>query len=147
MHFEGSVDIQASREKVWKFLTDADFVGQCAPGIKSIQVIVPNQKYQAVTAVGFGTVVTEFRTDVEFVELQPLDRAKVKAHGVAQGSAVDAVSEMLLSDGPAGKTTLHWTADIAVVGTIASLAARLMGPVTKKLSNLFFDCVKARLEA
>jgi carbon monoxide dehydrogenase subunit G len=109
-------------------------------------VVVPNQKYQAVAAIGFGSVSAEFRTDVEFVEIVQNDRAKVKAHGNAPGSAVDAVSEMFVTDGENGTTDLKWTADISVVGTIASVAARLMGPVTKKLTGMFFECVKGKIE-
>ena len=146
MYFEGTVNINAPREKVYQFLTDANFVAQCAPGVKEMVVIVPNEKYQAVAVVGLGSVTAEFRTDVEFLEFVPVDRAKVKAHGNAPGSAVDAVSEMFLSDGENGTTDLKWTADIAVVGTIASVAARLMGPVTKKLTGMFFECVKSKIE-
>lgn len=146
MYFEGTVNINAPREQVFKFLTDADFVAQCAPGVKEMLVIVPKEKYQAVAAVGFGSVVAEFRTDVEFLEMIPHDRAKVKAHGNAPGSAVDAISEMFLTDGLNGTTDLQWTADIAVVGSIASIAARLMGPVTKKLTGMFFECVKGKIE-
>ena len=146
MYFEGTVNINAPREKVYKFLTDPNFVAQCAPGVKEMAVIVPNEKYQAVAVVGFGSVSAEFRTDVEFLEFVPIDRAKVKAHGNAPGSAVDAISEMFLSDSENGTTDLKWTADIAVVGTIASVAARLMGPVTKKLTGMFFECVKSKIE-
>jgi carbon monoxide dehydrogenase subunit G len=54
---------------------------------------------------------------------------------------------MALSDGENGTTDLKWTADITIVGTIASLASRLMSPVTKKMTGIFFDCVKAKIEA
>jgi len=144
--FEGIVNINASRDKVWAFLTDPDFVSQCAPGLKSMEVVEPDKKFKAVAAVGFGTVKVTFTNEVEFLELDKPNRAKVKAHGTAPGSAVDAVSEMLLSDGEAGTTDLKWTADITVVGTIASLASRLMSGVTKKLTGEFFECVRSRIE-
>jgi carbon monoxide dehydrogenase subunit G len=41
---------------------------------------------------------------------------------------------------------MKWTANVVVVGTIASLAARLMGSVSKKLTAEFFSCVKKRIE-
>ncbi len=146
MYFEGTVNINAPREQVFSQLTNADFVAQCAPGVKEMVEVVPNEKYQAVAVVGFGAVSTEFRTDVEFLELVPNDRAKIKAHGNAPGSAVDVMSEMAFADGANGTTDLKWTADIAVVGSIASLASRLMGPVTRKMTGMFFDCVKAKIE-
>ena len=147
MFIEGSVNINAPREQVWKSLTNADFVAQCAPGVKSMEVIVPDQKFQAVAVVGFGSVSSEFRTEVEFLELVEPDSAKIKAHGSAPGSAVDVIAVMNLSDGPDDTTELKWTADITIVGTIASLASRLMGPVTKKMTGIFFECVKERIEA
>jgi carbon monoxide dehydrogenase subunit G len=147
VYFEGSVLINAPREKIWKFLTDADFVAQCAPGVTSMNVIVPNEKYQAVATIGFGSVVAVFRTDVEFLELIPIDRAKVRAHGDAPGSSVDATSEMILANSTNGSTELKWNADIVVVGKIASVASRVMGSVTKKLTTSFFECVKRQIEA
>jgi carbon monoxide dehydrogenase subunit G len=41
---------------------------------------------------------------------------------------------------------LKWTADIVILGQLASLAARMMGPVTQKLAGEFFNEVKKRIE-
>lgn len=147
VYFEGTVLIKAPRDKIWKFLTDVDFVAQCAPGVTEMVVIVPNEKYQAVTTVGFGSIVSVFRTNVEFLELVPIDRAKVRAHGDTPGSAVDLVSEMILSHSMNGSTELKWTVDIVVVGKIAHIASRMMSSVTKKLTTKFFECVKRQIEA
>ncbi len=147
MYFEGTVLINAPRDKIWKFLTDADFVAQCAPGVKEMIIIVPNEKYQAIATIGFGSVAAVFRTDVEFLELVPIERAKVRAHGDAAGSAVDATSEMILSSSADGSTELKWTAEIVVVGKIASVASRMMGSITQKLTTKFFECVKRQIEA
>lgn len=147
MHFEGTVEIHAPREKVWKYLTNAEFVTQCAPGVKEMEVIVPNEKYFAVASVGLGSVVAVFKTNVEFHALKELEFARVRAHGDAPGSAVDASSEMTLSNGANGSTELKWTADIVVVGKIANIASRMLGSVTRKLTNSFFECAKRQIEA
>ena len=147
MQFKGSVAIDATREDVWAFLTDPHAVSKCAPGLQSMKVIEPNHKFRAIAAVGFGTVKATFTTDVEWLELDELNRAKMKAHGSAPGSAVDAIAEMQLSDGEGGTTLLDWSAEVTIVGTIASLASRLMSSVTKKLTSQFFDCVKRKIEA
>jgi len=147
VRFEGTLNIIAPREKVWKFLTDAEFVSRCAPGVKEMEVVIPEKKYLAVASVGFGSVVAVFKTDIEFQEFKELEFAKVRAHGTAPGSAVDATSEMLLTDGVDGSTDVKWTADIVIVGNIASIASRLMGSITKKLTHMFFDCVKKQIEA
>ena len=147
MHFEGSVAIRAPREKVWAFLTDPSAVSQCAPGLESMDIVEPDKKFQIVASVGFGSVKVTFKTDVEWLELQTPQHAKMKAHGTAPGSAVDATAEMLLIDGNDGATELKWATDVTIMGTIASLAARLMGSVTKKLVGAFFECVRKNVEA
>ena len=40
MRFEGTVDDQAApRDRVWAFVIDPNQVGQCGPGVESIEVI------------------------------------------------------------------------------------------------------------
>jgi carbon monoxide dehydrogenase subunit G len=146
MHFEGKLRVEAPRQRVWDFLTDPEGVSKCAPGLESLDVLEPGRKFRVVSAVGFGTIKARFTSDVEWTDLDPPNHAGMKAHGRAPGSAVDATSSMVLSDGEAGGTDLTWTADVTVVGTIASLAARLMGGVTQKLTGAFFDCVKRKIE-
>ena len=80
------------------------------------------------------------------MDLDPPNRARMKIHGTAPGSVVDGMSEMKLSDGANGSTILNWSSDITVIGTIASLAARLMGVVTQKLTDAFFECVRKKIE-
>lgn len=147
MKLEGTVTIQAPRERVWSFLTDPHQVSQCAPGVESVEVVIPDKSFRATASIGFGTVKARFTGDVEWLELDRPNRAKMKAHGKAPGSAADVVSEMTLGEAPNGATELRWTADVNVVGQIASLAARLMGTVSKKLTAVFFDCVRSKIEA
>src|SRR5215813_8926553 len=127
MHFEGTVSIQAPRAKVWDFLTDPQKVAGSAPGLEKLEIVEPGKKFRATTSIGFGSVKVRFVNDVEWVEMDAPSLARMKAHGTAPGSGVDAETSMTLTDGQGGATDLAWTADVQVVGTVASLAARLMG--------------------
>jgi carbon monoxide dehydrogenase subunit G len=146
MRFEGTLSIQAPRKKVWDYLTDPEKVSRSAPGLESLEIVEPGKKFRATTSIGFGSVKVRFVNDVEWVDLDPPNRAQMKAHGTAPGSGVDATTSMTLTDGQDGATDLAWTADVNVVGTVASLAARLMGGVTKKLTTAFFDSVRKQIE-
>ena len=147
MHFEGTVMIKAPRGVVWVFLTDPQMVAQCAPGVESVETLIPDQKFRATAAIGFGSVKARFVGDAEFLHLDPPNHATIKAHGNAPGSAADVTATMALSDGPDGTTQMSWTADVVILGTLASLAARLMAPITQKLTGEFFNCFKRRIEA
>jgi carbon monoxide dehydrogenase subunit G len=146
MKFEGTVPIQAPIEKAWVGLTDPNMVSSCAPGLQSMQIVVPDKQFKVIASVGFGAVKVTFDVDVEFVEKKEPNYASVKAHGKAPGSAVDVTSDMRLTSDSPTQTTLNWTADVAVVGTIAGLANRLMGGITKSLSGQFFNCIKTKIE-
>jgi len=145
MVLKGNVAIRAPRKKVWDFLTDPNQIGQCVPGVEKIEIVEPNKKYRGIVSIGLGGVKARFNGDVDVLELNEPDRARLKAHGTATGTAADLVSEMLLSD-EGGCTVVNWTADVNVSGQLASLAARLMVPVSQKLSEQFYNEVRMRIE-
>ena len=146
MLIKGEVTIRAPRKKVWDFLTDPDQIGQCAPGVEKIEMIEPLKRYRGIVSVGLGAVKARFSGEVEVMELEEPNYAKIKAHGSASGSVADAISEMRLADGPDGSTVLNWTADVTVSGQLASLASRLMVPVSQKLAQVFYEQVRKKIE-
>lgn len=147
MLLKGEVAIRAPRKKVWDFMTDPDQIGQCAPGVEKIEMIEPLKRYRGIVSIGLGSVKARFSGDVEILELDEPNYAKLKAHGSATGSVADAVSEMHLSDGPDGSTVVNWTADVTVAGQLASLASRLMVPVSQKLAQVFYEQVRKKIES
>jgi carbon monoxide dehydrogenase subunit G len=146
MQLKGDVTIHAPRKKVWDFMTDPNQIGQCAPGVEKIEMIEPLKKYRGIISIGFGAVKARFSGDVEVLELDEPNYARLKAHGSATGSVADAISEVHFSDGPEDSTNVHWKADVNVSGQLASLAARLMVPVSQKLASQFYDQVKKKIE-
>ncbi len=146
MQLKGEVTIRAPRKKVWDFLTDPKQIGQCAPGVEKIETIEEMKRYRGVMSVGLGSVKARFSGDVDVLELDEPNRAKLKAHGTATGSVADAVCEMTLSDVPNDATLVQWTADVNVSGQLASLVSRLMVPVSQKLAGMFYDEIRKRIE-
>ena len=146
MRFAGSVPIKASRGRVWAFVTDPDQVGPCGPGVESIEIIDATH-FKASAKIGIGFISARFVINMEFAELQPTDRARIKAHGQAPGSAVDATAEMHLSNGPEGTTVMDWNADVNISGTLASVGARMIEGTANKMIGQTFDCMRAKLEA
>ena len=145
MHFEGTVQINAPRDRVWAFVIDPNQVGQCGPGVESIEVI-DDTHFKATAKVGIGFISARFVVNMEMAEQQPPDRAVIKAHGQAPGSAVDATASMTLSDGTDGGTRMDWDADVAIAGSLASLGARLIEGTANKMIGQTFDCMKSKLE-
>lgn len=146
MHFEGTVQIAAPRDRVWTFVMDPNQVGQCGPGVETIEVIDETQ-FKASAKVGIGFISARFVLNMEFTEVTAPDAATIRAHGQAPGSAVDATAQMRLSDGDAGVTTMDWSADVTISGTLASVGARMIEGTADKMIGQTFDCMKSKLEA
>lgn len=144
MHFEGTVQIDAPRDKVWAFVIDPNQVGQCGPGVESIEVI-DDTHFKATAKVGVGFISARFNVNMEFAEVDAPNAATIKAHGQAPGSAVDADARMQLSDADGG-TRMDWAADVNIAGTIASVGARLIEGTANKMIGQTFDCIRTKLE-
>ena len=145
MHFAGTVEIKAPRDRVWAFVIDPNQVGSCGPGVESIEV-VDETRFRARARVGVGFISARFVVDLEMAEQVPPDRAVIRARGQAPGSAVDATASMALVDGPDGATMMDWVADVTIAGTIASVGARLIEGTANKMIGQTFDCMRAKLE-
>ena len=146
MLLKGDVAIRAPRKKVWDFLTDPKQIAQCVPGVEKVEELEPMKRYRGVVSIGLGTVKARFSGEVEILELDEPVFAKLKAHGSASGSVADALSEMRLSDGVENSTIVNWTANVNVSGQLASLASRLMVPVSQKLAQEFYERVRKKIE-
>ena len=146
MKFSGSVPIRAPRARVWAFVVDPEQVGQCGPGVESIE-IVDATHFKAIAKVGIGFISARFHVNLEMAEQEAPERAVIKAHGQAPGSAVDATAEMHLTDAQDGTTVMDWTADVAIAGSLASVGARLIEGTANKMIGQTFDCVRSKLEA
>lgn len=146
MQFKGTVVIAAPRDRVWAFLMDPDRVGTCGPGVESIE-IVDADHFRAKAKVGVGFISARFVVDMTVAQREEPDLAILKAHGQAPGSAVDATADMRLSGPAPGPTTMDWSADVMIAGTLASVGGRLIEGTANKMIGQTFDCIKAKLEA
>ena len=146
MRFEGTPEIAAPRDKVWSFVTDPTQVGQCGPGVESVEAI-DDRHFKAKAKVGVGFISARFNADGEMVIIAAPEHAEVKIHGQAPGSAADAVATMRLRHGDEGMTIMDWAAEVNISGTLASVGARLIEGTANKLIAQTFACMKTKLEA
>ena len=146
MHFEGTQQIKASQQAVFKFLLDPNKVAGCAPGFISMDILAPDH-FKPTLGVGIGAVKAKFTLDVQLQDIREPDHGEVKAHGVAAGSAVDLTAVVDLIPVSDSETTMNWVSDVIVSGTIASVGARLLEGTAHKQIAKFFDCFRQNLEA
>jgi carbon monoxide dehydrogenase subunit G len=145
MDFKGDVSIRAPQETVWAFLTDPHQVTQCAPGLQSVD-IVDDDRFKCVVRAGIGMIKGNFAFDIEWLERDAPNHARMRANGKIPGSAVAMDNVMSLEDDGNGGTMMHWSSNVRVSGTIAGVGARLMSGVADRMTRDVFSCVKSKLE-
>ena len=146
MRFEGTLDIGARRDRVWAFVTDPLQVSACGPDVQRVDVLDPTH-FKVVARAGVGPIRATFAMDVVFTELRSPEHAALRARGQAPGSAVEMTNTLDLAENGAARTTMRWTSDVVVSGTIASVGARFMQGAADKITQQVFACIKEKLEA
>jgi len=137
LDFAGAPEILAPREEVWARLTDPNFVAASAPGVESVEPVDPAH-FRVISGIGVGPLRVSFQLDVELSDVVPLERLRMTALGRASGSAVDTVSSVRLESLGKGRTRLNWAATTTISGTVASLGARLVEGIAKRLTEDFW---------
>lgn len=145
MQFSGTTEIQAPRANVWAFVVDPEQVGWCGPGVEAIEAVDATH-FKARAKVGIGPISARFAVNLELAEAVEPERAVIRASGNAPGSAVDARGEMVLSGPDDGPTTMTWSAEVQIMGSIASIGSRLIEGTANKLIGQAFGCMKSKLE-
>jgi carbon monoxide dehydrogenase subunit G len=146
MQFQGTVQIEAPRERVWAFVVDPNQVGTCGPGVESIEVTDADH-CRVKAKVGVGFISARFVVEMTMAERHEGELAVLKLHGQAPGSAVDATAKMALSGPADGPTMMDWSADVAISGTLASVGARMIEGTANRMIGQTFDCIRAKLTA
>ncbi len=145
MHFEGTFDVKAPRQKVWDFISVPNNVAKCLPDLQKLEVLAPD-RFKATVKAGVGFIKGTFNFEFAMLDMQPPTHAKLSGHGSGTGSTVDLETAIDLSDLPDGGTRMAWKADAKVGGLIASVGQRLLEGAAQKLVGNLFACLKKQLE-
>ncbi len=145
MKFEGTVETQASRQEVWRFLSDPAAVGQCLPGLQTLRPVVPGKQYRMELEVDLGFLQPTFELDVFLTSSTPDRQARLWLRGKGPDSHVGGSSYVVLNDLGGGRIELQWTFFIAAAGWITSLGEWLLANAFRRLSRGFVERVHQRL--
>lgn len=140
MHFEDSFVVNASPDRVWKFIsTPSEFI-KVIPDLQSHQ-IKDDKNFFVAFKMGLGmirgTVNMNFRID----QAEPGKHLRLVGKGTGLQSTADLTIDLYLSPQDEG-TMLRWSADLNVAGTIVGVGARFIEPVTKSKVKEIVEGVK-----
>ncbi|WP_298963060.1 carbon monoxide dehydrogenase subunit G [uncultured Roseibium sp.] len=138
MQMTDSQRIEASREKVWEALNDADVLKASIPGCEEL-IKHSDTELEAKVKLKVGPVKATFGGKVTLNDLDPPNGYKIEGEGSGgvAGFARGGATVRLEEDGP-DATILHYDVDAKVGGKLAQLGARLIDSTSKRLAGEFF---------
>lgn len=138
MKLDGEEIIPAAREVVWKALNDPAVLKQCIPGCKSITKL-SDTDMEATVTVALGPLKVNFSGKVKLSDLDPPNSYRISGQGNGgfAGSASGG-ADVRLETVPEG-TKLSYDVNSQVTGKLASMGARFIEPVSRKLAGQFFE--------
>ncbi len=145
MNFEGTFEVDATSERVFKAVMDPNEISSCIPGFKSLNVISP-EEYSVVVRVGLAFIKGDFNIKFKVVERDENRHAKLTGNGQGMGGTLDLDAIMDLSEA-SGKTKMDWKADAKVGGRLGSMGQRLIGGQAQKLIKELFDNLQKKLSS
>jgi len=138
MKLTGEEIIPAPRQMVWRALNDPDILRQSIPGCKEICKL-SDTEFEATVTVALGPLKVNFRGEVKLSKLDPPNSYRISGQGNGgfAGGASGGADVRLADEGEG--TKLSYDVDSQVTGKLASMGARLIEPVSRKLAAQFFE--------
>ena len=131
----GEFKIAASPSKVWDLLLDPNELADIVPGCESLEVL-GNNKFSGIAMLGVGPVKGRFVANIELKNLEKPVKATIlgSANGPLGSSRGSGTFKLIETR---GGTTLKYTYEIELSGTIAAVGGRLVRGASRQLIEIF----------
>jgi carbon monoxide dehydrogenase subunit G len=127
---EGTKDLHAPREVVWRVINDPAELAQLMPGVESFE-IEDDRHWKAKVKVPLGLGGLRMSIEFEKLEERPLEFASMNAKGTGVGALMNMTTSFTLS-GDGGSTSMAWEADVRIAGPVGSMGQRVLQPIVNQ---------------
>lgn len=138
MTMQGTIELNANRQTVWKKLNDPRTLQSCIPGCEELNLLSPTE-FEAVVVNKIGPVKVRFKGRValsdisEFVGYTISGSGDGGIAGFAKGAATVSLADQ------EEKTLLSYNVETQIGGKLAQLGQRLIDSTAKRLADQFFE--------
>ncbi len=147
MKIEGTHQIDAPRTRVYEALIDPEVLQRTIPGCESLQRTGENT-YAATMRTGVGTIKGVFNGTVKLEDLRSPEHFRMIVEGKGSPGFLKGSGDLDL-EAQGDATSVNYTGEVQVGGTIASVGQRMIQGTVKMMAAQFFTAlsVEARTEA
>ena len=141
MKLEGTHEVEATRERVYQSLVNADVLQRCIPGCERLERTGENT-FAATIRAGVGSIKGVFDGNVRLEDLREPEHFRIVVDGKGAPGFLKGSGDLdLQQDGAI--TKVKYAGDVQVGGTIASVGQRMIQGAAKMMAAQFFTSLGA----
>ncbi len=145
MEIKATYRFDASPERVFDAMIDPGVVAACLPGCEKLEP-TGEREYEAVLTVGIAVVAGRYKGTVRIGDLNRPQAYTIAVAGRGAAGFVNGEGKVALRpDG--GSTVVEVAGRAKVGGAVARVGQRLLGGVSKTMTDRFFRCLKQKIDA
>ena len=148
MKIEKETLLNSNAQKIWDLILDPVVMGECVPGMQSIEVITPDE-YVSTMVVKISFITAKFKIRTFVVEKNP--PFYLLSEGLGEDSSVASTlsqrSEIFLEPLDPHCTQLRMRVDVDVLGRIGSFGLSAMKTKADRLWEEFVSNLNLKIQA
>ena len=141
MKLEGAHELDASRERVYQCLVTPEVLQRCIPGCEKLEQTAENT-FAATIRAGVGSIKGVFNGTARLEDLREPEHLRIVVDGKGQPGFLKGSGDLDLEQTDNG-TTVSYSGDVQVGGTIASVGQRMIQGTVKMMATQFFTSLAA----
>jgi carbon monoxide dehydrogenase subunit G len=141
MKIEGTHELAAARERVYKALVDPAVLQRCIPGCERLEKTGENT-YSATLRAGVGSIKGVFTGNVKLEDMREPSHYRISVDGRGQPGFLKGSGDLDLEEKD-GATVVTYRGDVQVGGTIAGVGQRMIQGTAKMMAAQFFTAIEA----
>jgi uncharacterized protein len=145
MELTATYTFPAPIDRTWNLLMDTEAIGGCLPGSRGLRAI-GDDRYEVELGVAVAAIAGSFKGTVAIEEKTPPNSYAMAIDGSGRQGFVKGRARVTLTQEGDG-TTVQIAATAEAGGMIARVGQRLLEGVARTMTDRFFACLIARLEA
>ena len=141
MKIEGTQEVHAPQDRVYKALVDPAVLKRCIPGCESLEQAGENS-YTLTIRAGVGSIKGTFKGSTRLEDTRPPSHYRMIVEGKGQPGFVKGSGDIDLIQTD-DITVIRYSGDVQIGGTIAGVGQRMIQGAAKMMASQFFTAIEA----
>lgn len=144
MHVNGTHTFKANRQTVYDLMMSKDALAHCLPGAEELEE-VGEDAYRATLKVGVAGIKGTYVCTIKTTNKVPLETWTLTVEGQSKSGNLKGVGNFTLTEKGEGETELGYDGEADIMGPLAGVGQRVMGPASRMIIGQFFRCMEGQL--